>query len=746
MAKIFVLLLLLFYSVKANTEYEYEIIDEFIPKTIIAIDRIEKIFKYELSCKDERNETNIYFQEMSDSFGDLYLYDDFNKIQKIKEYYQNYTSHESIRWGENISFKNLTCNKDYFFVLEGNNYKEGQHYFQIWIVNEETQIFNLSPTLSLYYTLFPRIKNKTESFYYSFNETKYAFINYNGLLKIEENGKIIYNNTNLKLFKFQKNLNYSIFYTSDTAMQIQFYNESNFFKYNKEDFPLILYGKNNEYYFEINISDYKIGEYILLQTFDNAVWFLKYQYKNDFKKNNFINLGGYNNFNYIPIKKTKNDSSLLLYIKFINIYPNLLITIINIVKNGAIEIDSDFNSTFIGPKFLYLDYYKFNNFKSFAIKSNKNYIFFEQEMEYKIHMDKKEYNGIYISKQNDKKSLLYKRGFIYLNSSDTWNLEIKKLNFTIFENVYSRPGHEYINLCQGEEPKKELYYYKSRKELLEFFTPVFGNFDIFIIKEENIKTLSDFNFNSINQTNIFMPEYQNGYFKIVCKGPTMIKHSFIDRHITDYELTYGKSRIFSIDSSKSRFYLSNTLKGKTISLKFSILGGQNIYQVELNINGTEHILCNKSLELEYYFQETDSNFIYLNTVEEIEEEILIEIVIGMKEELKKFPIKNLNESFGILKIDEQKGYIIKVPKEYEESYYNFSIFLKDSGFKTHFYVEIIYDKIEFIPLNIMNETIYEFSQDISFFVNPYSYIPNNNEKSDEKYFYNFIIYLWLYNN
>ena len=116
---------------------------------------------------------------------------------------------------------------------------------------------------------------------------------------------------------------------------------------NKEDFPLILYGKNNEYYFEINISDYKIGEYILLQTFDNAVWFLKYQYKNDFKKNNFINLGGYNNFNYIPIKKTKNDSSLLLYIKFINIYPNLLITIINIVKNGAIEIDSDFNSTFI---------------------------------------------------------------------------------------------------------------------------------------------------------------------------------------------------------------------------------------------------------------------------------------------------------------------------------------------------------------------------------------------------------------
>ena len=34
---------------------------EFIPKTII-FNRADKIIKYKLSCKNERNETNVYFQ------------------------------------------------------------------------------------------------------------------------------------------------------------------------------------------------------------------------------------------------------------------------------------------------------------------------------------------------------------------------------------------------------------------------------------------------------------------------------------------------------------------------------------------------------------------------------------------------------------------------------------------------------------------------------------------------------------
>ena len=60
MSKTFVLLLLLCYSVKSETEYEFEEIEEFIPKTIFS-DGLPKFFKYNLSCKVDRKETKICF-------------------------------------------------------------------------------------------------------------------------------------------------------------------------------------------------------------------------------------------------------------------------------------------------------------------------------------------------------------------------------------------------------------------------------------------------------------------------------------------------------------------------------------------------------------------------------------------------------------------------------------------------------------------------------------------------------------
>ena len=555
---------------------------------------------------------------MSNEYFGLYFYNDFTKIKKDENgKYMNYTSYNGINnYDINlIPFNNLICNNDYYFIIPKYNYNIAkQNYLQISIFNDETNIFNLSPSLSLYYTLFPRNKNKTETFYYCFNETKYALINYDGLLEIKEDGKIIYNN-NSNIFEFKKDLEYYIYYRSDSPIYIHFYNESTFFKYNKEDFPMILYGKDNEYRFEINISDYKVGEYIILKTYGITNWYIKYQYKNDSK---IINLEEYFSLNYIPIKKTKNDSSLILYIKYTNLFN--LFSILNIVKDDVLEIDSDYNSTIIGPKFLLLDYFKFNNLKSFAIESNKSFIFYEQQIDYRITVTDQFYNNLYIFKLNDEDSLFYKRGFIHLNSTDTYQIVIKRFNFSIIQNKRtSKIGHEYLSLCQGEEPKTELYYYKSRIILNELFTPVFGNFDSFYIKESNIKTLSDFDFRKINETSVFINE--NGYLKIVCKEPTLIKHSYLDKYYTYNNLTSGKSYIFPIIDSNSTIRLSDTLKGKTVSLKFSIIGGKNNYFVKININGTEHILSNKSLELdiEYNQQEMGPYFISLNKGD-IEEE------------------------------------------------------------------------------------------------------------------------------
>ena len=481
MSKIFVLLLLLYCSVKSETEPKFEVIEEFIPKTIF-FDGSDQFFKYNLSCKDERKETNIYFQTMSNKYYLLYLYDDFTKIKKDENgNYINYTSYETIDYNQYfIPLNNLTCNKNYYFIFS--KFKldiEDKTYFQFSIVNDETNKFNLSPSLSPYFTLLPR--NRTESFYYSFVETKYALINYNGFIEIEEDGKIIYenNNTNSKVFEFKKDLKYNIKYISYSPIQIHFYNESNCFKYNKEDFPMILYGKDNEYRFEINISDYKVGEYIILKTHGITNWYIKYQYKNDSK---IINLEEYFSLNYIPIKKTKNDSSLILYIKYTNLFN--LFSILNIVKDDVLEIDSDYNSTIIGPKFLLLDYFKFNNLKSFAIESNKSFIFYEQQIDYRITVTDQFYNNLYIFKLNDEDSLFYKRGFIHLNSTDTYQIVIKRFNFSIIQNKRtSKIGHEYLSLCQGEEPKTELYYYKSRIILNELFTQFLEILILFLLKK-----------------------------------------------------------------------------------------------------------------------------------------------------------------------------------------------------------------------------------------------------------------------
>jgi len=377
MIKNIFILLLLYCTVKA--EYEFETIEELIPKTIISTN-IDKFFKYHLSCKKGSDKTSINFQSMVNKYSyHLCLYTNLTIIQKDENgYYINCNSSRTTNdRNPVITFNNLTCNEDYYFVIYTKLYQidnTPSSFIQFSIINKETSIFNLNPSLSRDYTLFPREDSKEECFYYSFNKDKYALIYYNDSIKIKENDIIIYNSNKKNLFKFKKDLKYYIYYKSNSPIHIQFHDEDTFFKYNLDDFPILLYGNENEYNFEINISDYNVGEYIIFQASDRIIWNIDYQYKNDFNKNNFINLGIFDKLNYIPIQKTKNDSSLLLHIKYKDdkIFSECIeLTLFNIVKD-AMEIDSDFNSTIKGPKLVFIDNHKLNGLKSFAIESNKN--------------------------------------------------------------------------------------------------------------------------------------------------------------------------------------------------------------------------------------------------------------------------------------------------------------------------------------------------------------------------------------
>lgn len=126
------------------------------------------------------------------------------------------------------------------------------------------------------------------------------------------------------------------------------------------------------------------------------------------------------------------------------------------------EINSEYDSTIKGPKLLYLEFYKLNNLKSFAIESNKSFSFYIQGIDVKIKVDEKGETNIYIYRQNNEKSQIFKRAFIYLNSTDYYHFVVKNFNFSIIESEYNFRGQDYIDLCLGEEPKTELYYYKSK--------------------------------------------------------------------------------------------------------------------------------------------------------------------------------------------------------------------------------------------------------------------------------------------
>jgi len=219
----------------------------------------------------------------------------------------------------------------------------------------------------------------------------------------------------------------------------------------------------------------------------------------------------------------------------------------------------------------------------------------------------------------------------------------------------------------------------------------------------------------------------------------MIKISYIDYLDREDILTSERKYIYSVNNIPENMNLSDTLIGKQISLKFTLLGAKDDYQAELNLNGTKYILGNKSLEfeLEYSYQEAGSFLINFNVTKSPNKERIIEIVVGTKEDLKEYKIVNLNDSFGNL-IDKGKGIIIKIPKGYDDNFYDFSIIQKYISYLNgYYYIDISYDKIEFMP-NAINEQFYRYSQIITFNVNPYSYITNNCEKSDEKFFYIFI--------
>ena len=384
---------------------------------------------------------------------------------------------------------------------------------QMTIINEDENIINLSPLLSDYFSVSQRT-NKEEIFSYFFNETKYALITFNlkSKIKIIENDTIIYDNeisNFLKIYEFKENTNYTIIYyflnfnIYSNPIDFQFYSHPKFFKHDFKKNPLIIYGnQDNDYYFDIDISDYKLGENIEFYA-TGYVHSIGYQFKNDFKEKNFIKFESY--YNNIAIKKSKNDSSLIIFFKSNSIIGDY--SMISLFKPE--EINSDYNSVIKGPKLFLIEYNLLNGINSIGIESNESFFIYEQDVQNLKYSSYKEsyirYLNLFITKQNNLESDIYQKIFIYFNSSNNAIFTVKKLNYSIFSGynryqLYNKPTVEYFQLCQRDNTPKELYFYTSEnniykiKEVYDIFSSIFGKFNTYFINENRIQNISDLNF------------------------------------------------------------------------------------------------------------------------------------------------------------------------------------------------------------------------------------------------------------
>lgn len=389
----FSLLLLLYIfiiSMSFQSEFEYEIIKELIPYNILFTihqNNQYKIFQYIPSCNEANTSLKtIYAQSTTFEGFILYVYDDFSKIELTKKYqFKNSILRVSLSH-KIIEIPDLSCGKEYYFIISIITLKKFEKFCQFSIMSKELNNTIDISSLSQNLTFYQRTDNE-EKFYYSSNETKYALIQvfFHSKLKIVEINEtndenvIIDKQVNFfsKIFEFKKNKKYYIYYSlinnqHKTPIIFQLYNNSDYNIYNfNKDGPLILGTNNYVYNFEIDASDYNIGDYIvlILGSFYGCIS-LKYQYKNSLKSNHYINVGEYYNFNFIPIKKTVEDSSIIINLNLSSPFPDesQIFTVIDLFKYDFEEITSEYNKLIKGPKLFYIEDFKFdNNFNSYGI-------------------------------------------------------------------------------------------------------------------------------------------------------------------------------------------------------------------------------------------------------------------------------------------------------------------------------------------------------------------------------------------
>ena len=711
-----------------------------------------KIFKYSPICEGQNtNLTNIYAQGVSSLPFYLAIYDDDSQIKFTEEEgFINDISNYSLKTNT-TEIKDLSCDKDYYFVVYTMDYTIS--FSQFSILPGEVDIIDIS-SLADSLTVFQR-SDKKEILFYSSKETKnisISIFDYGALKIVEsdelENKTIIDMDVGLyyDLFQFEKDKNYYIYYSSEMKIEgdkypiiLQLFNDV--IKHNFNNGPIIFTGKNVEYNYEIDITNYKKRDYLVLIYFgnDNDLS-IKYRYKNS-KSEHFTELKKYEGNSFIPLQIMEKDSSIILNLKITYNYDKLLS--IGLFEYNYEDITSEYNNIVKEPKLFRINSYLFNNLNAIGIQSNKSYYLNELEVGEdslktyygKVSIITQDYEGISFPDYDKQKNI--KDIFIFINAdkNNYSSLEIKKFNFPIYHLSSNSSSKNYFQLCNKKDDKDELYFYSSDN----FFRPIFGDLSISLTYFNDINSLADLTFNESIEDNFLFKS--PAYLKISCDNPVMFTNiRYIQTKNKNYTYNLKSSEkiyLSQFEIDNNNYTLDKALVNEVIQLRFNIFGLTNNQSIKVNLDGNKYELNNtKSLEIEYNYKKYAEDLIKFDVDDDIKNNILIEIIVAsLKKDLESYQFINFTNSMEPLNIQSGKGVIIKITKDFNENLFNYFIVFPNN---TLAQVEISYDKLEYIVprKKISVDKLYNNHYElVSLFKNnPYSMI-SENENSDNEFFY-----------
>ena len=128
------------------------------------------------------------------------------------------------------------------------------------------------------------------------------------------------------------------------------------------------------------------------------------------------------------------------------------------------------------------------------------------------------------------------------------------------------------------------------------------NFLIHIFKEEDVINSSSLDFDNKELRNYYKINPSNGFLKIKCKAPLMLKHIFAKNDILsskEHVLKSGQKYYVNIDYNQQSYTFDQSLFDKDLQIKVTIFGLEPEQYINFYFNLKSYKLTNEQFVLNF---------------------------------------------------------------------------------------------------------------------------------------------------